>query len=147
MAVFGFARALTSSTGLRHFGRMVRARLSAQCPSRMGLGPNTRLTGEQFADGAIPRGSDWQRMPNRYSQHATRYRGGKGAVTAYFFRNASNSFTRFGHVTGSKPWITASPRLSHPQPETIEIEVDDRCSVEGQQLTDEQSPDDRKAER
>jgi len=50
-------------------------------------------------------------------------------------------------VAGSKPLITASPRLSRPQPETIEIEVDDRCSVEGQQLTDEQSPDDRNAER
>ncbi len=35
----------------------------------------------------------------------------------------------------------------HRQPEAVEIEVDDGCGVEGQYLADEQSADDRDAER
>src|SRR5215831_1807320 len=56
---------------------------------------------------------------------------------------APNSLAGFGEALVSERWLADPPRTVHPKPEVFEVEIDDRGRVEGQQLADKQSADDR----
>src|SRR6267378_909183 len=57
------------------------------------------------------------------------------------------SFAGFGEALVSEPGLADPPWASHPQPKVIEVEIDDGCCVEGQQLAHDQPADDRNPER
>ena len=52
------------------------------------------------------------------------------------------SFAGFGNTLVSEPGL-ADRRAPHPQSKVVEVEIDHGGRVEGQQLADQQSADDR----
>ena len=54
--------------------------------------------------------------------------------------HARPSFAGFGEALVSEPGLADPPWAPHPQPKVIEVEIDDGCCVEGQQLARNSAP-------
>src|SRR6266849_9144174 len=73
--------------------------------------------------------------------------GGRGAREEKTLHAPAPSFAGFGEALVGEPGLADPPRVSHPQPKVVEVEIDDGCCVQGQQLADEQPADYRNSER
>src|SRR4051794_25164400 len=60
---------------------------------------------------------------------------------------ASGLFARLGDVARGKPGMADAPAALAPKAQAVEVEIDHRGRVEGQELADDQPANDRDAER
>src|SRR5215469_12029823 len=78
------------------------------------------------------------------SHQLTRSRRGSRTVG---MGSQAHSLTGFGEAFVSESGLADPPRAARPQPEPVEVEIDDGGCVEGQELAHQQPADDRKPER